>query len=268
MKLNTLKRYLFLYRRYLEQYVKSLMEYRGDYIAGLIGFCLNQLLGVTFITLIFSTIPQLQGWSFYQILFIYGYAQIPRGLDHIFTDNIWMLSWDIIAKGNFDRYLVRPISPFFQMIAERFQPDGFGELIIGIVLAAISASQLHMVFSVVSLFFLFIFILCGSLIYTSIKVTVASFSFWVKNAQSFLFTAYSVGDFAKYPIDIFGKGIQAVLVFILPFAFTAYYPAAWFLGRETLLVSLGGTVLALALIGSAAAAMWCAGVKNYESAGS
>ena len=76
-----------LYFKYVAQYLKSLMAYRVDFFTGLIGFSFLQITGVIFITLVFNSIPSLQGWNFYEILFIYGFAQLPRGLDHIFTDN-------------------------------------------------------------------------------------------------------------------------------------------------------------------------------------
>ena len=106
-----MKRYLKLYRKFLEQYIKTLIEYRADFILGLIGFLLVQGIGIIFISLVFKSIPNLKGWSFYEILFIYGFAQIPRGIDHVFTDQIWMLSGRIIVQGEFDRYLVRPLNP-------------------------------------------------------------------------------------------------------------------------------------------------------------
>lgn len=94
-----MKRYFKLYIQFLKQYIKSLMEYRIDFVLGLIGFIFVQFVGVIFIKLIFNNIPSLAGWSFYEILFIYGFAQIPRGIDHVFTDNLWMLSRNIIVQG-------------------------------------------------------------------------------------------------------------------------------------------------------------------------
>ena len=130
-----MKRYMKLYLKFLQQYIKTLIEYRADFILGLVGFVLVQFVGVIFIQLIFNSIPNLQGWSFYEILFIYGFAQIPRGIDHVFTDYLWIFSWKTIVQGEFDKYLVRPLNPLFQVISEKFQPDGFGEIIIGTILS-------------------------------------------------------------------------------------------------------------------------------------
>ena len=69
-----------------------------------------------------------------QLIFIYGFAQIPRGIDHLFTDNIWLVAWRLVLNGDFDRYMLRPMNIFFQVIAEKLQPDALGELLVGTIL--------------------------------------------------------------------------------------------------------------------------------------
>ena len=263
-----MKRYLRLYIKFLKQYIKSLIEYRADFILGLIGFILVQCAGVIFIKLIFNTIPNLSGWSFYEILFIYGFAQIPKGIDHVFTDNLWMLSGDIIVNGKFDKYLIRPLNPLFQIISEKFQPDGFGELIIGIILMVISSNKLNINFEFSKILLLIFAIICGSFIYTAIKIAVASIAFWIKFAQSYLFMTYQLSNFTKYPMGIYPNALKGVLTFIIPFAFTGYYPGAYFLGKGSFSEGIILTLL-VAVIGMWIAYMiWLKGISRYESSGS
>lgn len=263
-----MKKYLRIYVKFVGQYVKSLIEYKADFILGLIGFVLVQFTGVLFIQLIFSAIPNLKGWSFYEILFIYGFAQIPRGIDHIFTDNLWILSGKIVVQGQFDRYLLRPLNPLFQLLAERFQPDGFGELIIGIILLVTSAAKLHISFSFISVLLLIFVVICGAFIYTALKLAVSSIAFWIKFAQSYLFMTYQLSAFAKYPMGIYPKGIRSLLTFVIPFAFTGYFPAAYFLGKENLFNGVILTFL-IAIIGSIISyTIWLKGMSRYESSGS
>ena len=224
-------RYLKLYNKFLKQYIKTLMEYRADFLLGLIGFILVQGVGIVFIGLVFNSIPTLKGWSFYEILFIYGFAQIPRGIDHVFTDQLWIFSWKTIVQGEFDRYLVRPLNPLFQVIVERFQPDGFGEIIVGTMILVTSWSKLGLEITIGRMIALIFVILCASVIYTAIKLAVTSIAFWVKFAQSYLYMAYQLSTFVKYPITIYPAWIRGVLTFIIPFAFTGYFPVAYILGK-------------------------------------
>lgn len=263
-----MKRYFRLYLKFLEQYTKTLIEYRADFILGLIGFLFVQSVGVIFITLIFNAIPSLSGWSFYEILFIYGFAQIPRGIDHVFTDQLWIFSWQTIVEGKFDKYLVRPLNPLFQVIVEKFQPDGFGEIIIGTILLLISWINLKLDISIGKLLALIIVIFFASLIYTAIKLAITSIAFWVKFAQSYLFMVYQLSTFVKYPITIYPVWIKGILTFIIPFAFTGYYPSAYFLGKEGFFngIILTCVVSVISLITSYR--IWLIGMKRYESSGS
>jgi len=253
---------------FVGQYWKKLMEYRADFLIGLLGFFLFQATGIAFLYLVFQRIPSLNGWSFEQVLFIYGFAQIPRGLDHLLTDNLWMLSNRIIANGEFDRYLLRPANPLFQLIAEVFQPDALGELIVGFGLVIYAALGLGLSFGVLEILIFTALIITGTVIYTSIKLVFASMAFWLKKTQSILFLVYTLGDFAKYPIGIYHPVIRVLISAIIPFAFTAYYPAAWFLGQETLLLALGGSALAAVLIFTLGYTVWNKGISAYESSGS
>ena len=262
-----MKRYAKLYIMFLKQYIKSLIEYRIDFILGLIGFLLVQGTGVIFLKLIFNNIPLLVGWSFYEILFIYGFAQIPRGLDHVFTDYIWIFSWKTIVRGEFDRYLLRPINPLFQIIAERFQPDGFGEIIVGIILVLISSINLGVYYTPTKIVYFIFAIICGAIIYTAIKLAVASTAFWLKNAMPYMNMVYSLSEFSKYPIEIYNKGIKNLLTFFIPFAFTGFYPAAYFLGKGTFNQGIIMTFVIAAISITIAYRVWLMGIKAYESSG-
>lgn len=262
-----MKKYLKLYKKFLQQYIKSLMEYRVDFVLGLIGFIFVQMTGVIFIQLIFNSIPALQGWNFYEILFIYGLAQIPRGIDHVLTDYLWIFSWKTIAKGEFDRYLLRPINPLFQVISESFQPDGFGEIIIGIILCIYSYINLGLSFGIVQILSSIVIIIGATIIYTSIKLATTSIAFWTKFAQSYIFMAYQISGFAKYPIAIFPKGIKIILIGIIPFAFTGYYPGAYLLGKESFVMGVLMTAIVAILAFTVAYSIWLKGIKSYESSG-
>jgi ABC-2 type transport system permease protein len=96
--------------------------------------------------LVFAQIPDLNGWSLDEMIFLYGYFQLPRGLDHLLTDNIWLIP-SRVRRGDIDRYLLRPINPLFQVIVERFQIEAFGELAIGILLVAYAIPRLSIVWT-------------------------------------------------------------------------------------------------------------------------
>lgn len=265
--MTKLKRYMRLYGMFLSQYMKALMQSRTDFFVGILAFFLTQLGGIAFIALVFLQIPDLLGWSFHELLFIYGFANIPRGLDHMFTDYLWLLAGRVVVNGEFDRYLVRPINPLFQIIAQKFQPDGIGEVVIGIILVAYASTLGGISFTFLKVLVFILMALLATLIYTSIKLFFASLAFWVKRSQSILFMFYSMSDFAKYPLEIYHKFIRLSITYIVPFALTAYIPASYFLGAAELVPTLARISLITALAMILGYSTFQRGMKRYESVG-
>ena len=66
-----MRKYIRIYRLFLAQYLKTLMQSKVDFWMGFLAFFAFQAFGILFLWVIFSQIPSLAGWSFYEILFIY-----------------------------------------------------------------------------------------------------------------------------------------------------------------------------------------------------
>ncbi len=265
--MNTVKRYLRLYRVLVAQFLKTIMQSRVDFLIGLLGFFFTQVMGIAFLYLVFQQIPDLQGWTLDQLIFIYGFAQIPRGIDHLFTDNIWLVAYRLVINGDFDRYMLRPMNIFFQVIVEKLQPDALGELLIGTILVVRSLTKGIVIVDGLHVALFFVSIFAGALIYTSIKLFFASLAFWLKVSGPFLQIAYDMANFAKYPTEIYSKGVRFLITWVIPFAFVAYLPASFFMKADT---SAGVVVIEC---GIAFVFWWIAyalfhrGTQVYESAG-
>ena len=263
---RTIIKYFRLYKGLVFQFFKVMMQSKVDFIMGLAGFFFTQILGLAFLFLVFRQIPSLNGWSLEQLVFIYGLAQIPRGIDHLLTDNIWLVAYRYVINGDFDRYMLRPMNILFQVISEKLQPDAVGELAMGtvlvvraLVIGVVSFDVSQVVLFVVSVF-------AGALIYTSVKLFFASLAFWIKYSGPFLQFAYEMADFAKYPIEIYHRTIQFVITWIIPFAFVAYLPALYFLDKGPWYIVLIECAIAL-LLWLISYATFKRGTMIYESAG-
>lgn len=265
---KTIRRMLKMHRIFVAQELKKLMEYKIDFLTGAVSFLLEQAVNIIFLSIIFSQIPSLKGWTFDEIIFIYGFALLPKALDHLLFDNLWMVGYSIVSKGEFDKYLTRPINSLFSVMMERFQIDALGELIIGIVLLVSAIPKVAVQWSVLNVVLFILILPFATLIYTGIKTIIASVAFWTKRSGHIMHMFYMVNDFAKYPTSIYNGLIRGIITFIIPFAFTAFYPASYFLTGDNPLFNLGGTVIAAIVLMTAGILLWNKGVSAYESAGS
>lgn len=271
--MENIKSYMRLYKVLVSQFFKVIMQSKVDFFLGLCGFFFLQLTGLAFLYLVFQQIPSLQGWNLEELIFIYGFAQIPRGIDHLLTDNIWMIAWRMVISGDFDRYMLRPMNIFFQVIAEKLQPDALGELLIGIILVTraivkgtVALDGLHVVLFLVS-------VVAGAVIYTSVKLFFATLAFWVKISGPFLQVAYEMSDFAKYPTEIYARLVRVIITWVIPFAFVAYLPASYFVGKGEIFGMVGSPAV-IGIECCIAVVFWLIaynffqyGTRVYESSG-
>ena len=257
-----------MHRIFVAQELKRMMEYKGDFLTGIAGFLLNKFFNLMFLWIIFANIPNLMGWTIEQIVFIYGFSLIPKGIDHLLFDNLWSIGYFTVRKGDFDKYLTRPINPLFHVMVEKLQIDALGELIMGIALIGVTLPSLSIDWSVTKVLLIIIVIPFATMIYVGIKTATAAIAFWTKRSGNIIYMFYMVNDFAKYPVTIYNNFVKAVITYIIPFAFTAFFPANYILTGENPLFNIGMTfVIALAIM-VIGVFVWNKGIKAYESAGS
>lgn len=259
-------KYFRLHRLFIKQYLKRLLEYKGDFIAGMLGVFLTQGLTILFISIIFKQIPDINGWTFQEIAFIYGFSLIPKGIDHLLFDNLWSVGQRLVRKGDFDRYLIRPIDPLFHVMIETFEVDAFGEFFTGVALLTVSCTAINWTIWKIILFILSIPF--ATLIYTSLKIITASLAFWMKQSGAIMYIFYMFNDFSKYPITIFNRPIRFTISYIIPFAFTAFYPASYFLKNQNIIFNLGGLIFISIIMFFLSKVLWRKGLSIYESPGS
>ena len=72
-----MRRHLRLFLLYFAQYAKVRLAYKADFFIAFFSSMAATVLGFGFVLVLFSKIPQLQGWSFYEILFLYAFSLIP-----------------------------------------------------------------------------------------------------------------------------------------------------------------------------------------------
>ena len=262
-----LVKYAKLYLEFAKQNIKVMLEYRTDFIIGALSTFVSQLTGIIFIWLIFENIGNIKGWSFYEISFIYGLLTMSKGINHVFFDNLWVLGVQYIKEGKFDLLLLRPISSLFHLLANKIQQDGFGSLIVGIILTVVSINKIGIHMGIVDILLLIIFVLSGSGIFFAINLITATTSFWFIESTPFIWSVFMTNDFALYPMDIYNKYIKILLTWIIPYGFASFYPASYFLNKGYAQLSLLSPIVAIILC-IIASRVWKFGLSHYESVGS
>ena len=178
----------------------------------------------------------------------------------------------LIRSGKFDLYLTRPISPLLYMVLSQFQYTFIPRLVLSVIFWLYSMSKLHIIWSPKSVIFYSVNIVSAFVIFSGITIFTGTISFWAIKSEEIVSLLtnnnYGLKNYTDYPLTIYSKGIQLLLTFIVPYAFTGYYPVALLLGKELtfpVLAYISPVIAAIA--GTASFLFWHQGLKRYGSAG-
>ncbi|MFN3323061.1 MAG: ABC transporter permease [Bryobacteraceae bacterium] len=263
-----MRRYLSLLGHYFLQYAKVRLAYRGDFFLSVATTATATLFGIAVVFLIFGRIESLLGWTFHEILFLYGFSLLPLSLFNMLSINLYYFSETYIVQGKFDRVLLRPLHSLFQILFEQFRLESLGDAAVGIVVMAISAGKIGLAFGWLDLIFLAAAAIAGCVIYLSIFLMLTAVSFWMEDRVGIIPPVYNMLTFGRYPLDIYNGAIRIVLSWVVPFGFASFYPAASVLRRDVYQVYAWLLPVVMAVFLVLAVAVWNRGVRNYASTGS
>ena len=172
------RRTLFLFARFTAQNLKIKLEYKADFILMLFTGSALQLLGFAFLGVLFSKIPPIQGWTMWEIVLILAAIFFTEGVVSFGFEGIWRII-RLINLGDFDRFLLRPVSPILQVITSDLGVHGIGNMVTGSVLAALALSRTTIAWTADRILFLPVLVVSAAAIRASISLAANSSGFWL-----------------------------------------------------------------------------------------
>ena len=257
---------------YTKYVMKSWFQYKVDAVLRSLAVFLREATGIFVIYFTLLKFDTLNGWNIYEMLFLFSLLFVTYGILILFFTGLRDFC-HTVRSGNFDRFVLRPRGLLFQLIfcnADWFAAIGHGGL--GIALFIISAGKVGIVWNAVTIVYYIFAIVGGVLIQGAIFLFLATLNIYLLETESIKELFYfNARKFAGYPISIFSKGIQAIMIYVVPFAFVNYFPAQYLLRKPdmaqypeiymylTPVVGVGMYLLAYGF--------WRFSVKYYKSSG-
>jgi len=236
--------------------IKEMLN-KTTFFTNVIFMILNNASFIVQWVILYSLKENVGGYTFKQVLLLWGIAAGIYGFSHFFFKRAYSLS-DVINNGKLDSFLVQPKNVLLSAITTDVEASAIGDILYGYIMVFIFGFSIRV-------FILFtIFMICGGLILTSIAVIVASFSFWFSKTDMMADTVNSMmTSFATYPDGIF-KGIVKVLLFtLIPVGITVYIPVkvmtAFDFNLFLMVIFVTMTLVLLAFI------IFYNGLKRYSS---
>lgn len=180
---------------------------------------------------IYSIKDNVGGYTFEEILLLWGIAASTYGFSHFFFKRAYSLS-DIITNGKLDSFLVQPKNVLISAITTDVEVSALGDLLYGFIVLFISG------ISVSKLFLFLFFTITGGIIMTDIAVILGSLSFWLGRADIIADSGNNLlVQFATYPDGIFKGLAKMLLLTVIPIGLISYFPV-WIMTKFDIKLTL------------------------------
>lgn len=260
-----------LYLRLPMVSLRSQMQYRAYFLLEVVRLVLNYLAVMISVWIVLQRFPALRGWTFGETALLFGLAVLSWGL----TLPLFFHFLDVehyVERGTLDRFLVRPLPVFLQVMADRFQVIAAGQAVFAVVAFAVAGRHVDVDWTPGRAALLLVSLVSGTLIQGALVLCVSAISFWTLRARRFYWVfVRPAREMAWFPVSVYPRPLQAVLVFVLPVAFVNFFPAQVLLGKHDpafpAWMAYAGPAVAAAAFGGALA-LWHAGLRRYEGTGS
>jgi len=253
------------------QRIKMDMAYRGDFLINTGINLLYSVVQIFFIWALFSRVPEIAGWSFEEVVLIYGFGQLTFGYFSIGFFNMAVgFSDHYIIEGNLDRPLVRPLPALLQVMMENINLRDATIIVKATVIIwwALKNVEPAIPITIPVMLMVQALGLLGGLVYSGVFLTVVSWSFWVKDRVGFASPLFSISEASRYPITIYARPVQIFFSIVIPFGYCAFFPSVYFVDPVGWLPWLLAGPLIAAVTLCVGVFTFNRGVRAYESTGS
>ena len=221
---------------YSKTSLRARLQYKADAILSATGLFVRQASSIVVIYFTLLKFDQINGWDINEMMFLFSILFITYALLVIFFAGLRDFKWRI-EDGAFDRMITRPRGILFQLMSvnsDWIAATGHGSL--GVILFLYTAGKVGIVWDAKTIIYYIFAIFGGVLIQGAIFLFTTALSFYyikVDNVRRIFYG--NMKEFAGYPISIYNKVIQGILIYVVPFAFVNYFPCQYLLRKDDMM---------------------------------
>ena len=281
-----------LYLRLVGTSIQTQLQYRSSLFMQTLGQFLLYLTEFAAVAGLFSRFGSIAGWRLGEAAVLFGFADLAfaaadalgRGFDVLGSQ---------VKRGDFDRILARPLSPFLQVIGQELTLRRFGRFLVGALVFAWGVAQARPgpglagaagaagvasaagaagaagIAGVAAL----VAGWAGAVAtFVAIVTIQGALTFWtVEGLEIMNALTYGGRQVSSYPMTAYRRFLRNFFLFLVPIGCSVYLPVCAFLHRPAFpgwpwWAGLLTPLSALPFCCLAALA-WKAGIAHYESAG-
>lgn len=220
--------------------------------------------GLAALAIVYTETATLGGWSFGEAVVLLGTYQMVSGLRAAFIEPNMTWFAGQVKAGRLDDLLLQPAPSLFLASLGACAPLALAQVGVGGLVLAGGLRALGAVPTAWAVAGWLVLLGAGVVVAWASRVLVASVAFWLPGVD--LDVVYGAfWQFGRYPVTIYRQPIRFVLIYAVPVAFIATFPALALtrgVGPVAIVAALAVALAAMALVQF----VWQLGLRRYTSA--
>ncbi len=262
----TLRKTLRLVRIYTTLSFRSQLQYKTSFFLLTLGTLLATGLEFAAVYALFSRFGSLHGWKLPQTALLYGCISVSFAIAEAAARGFDTFSRQI-KSGSFDRILLRPLPPAFQIACSEIQLMRFGRFLQGLAVLGWAEWKLHL--SGTALMMPLWMVTGGIALFYGVFVLQATLVFYtIETPEIVNIFTYGGVETAQYPLSIYPFWLRSIFTFLIPLASVSLIPARALLGTGSASLLSQAAPAAGYLFLIASLHIWKIGIAHYTSTGS
>ena len=135
-----------------------------------------QTVGFIFVAVVLTRFNAVGGWGLWEVGLLYGIRLAGHGLWVVSMNQLFRFD-EIVQEGEWDRFLIRPMPLWSQLMFYQFRITALGDFVSGVALLTIAASRVDLDWTPGKLGFLLLAVIGGALIDGAFQLGAAAFAF-------------------------------------------------------------------------------------------
>lgn len=252
--------------------VKASFQNRVDAWLCTIGVFFREATSIMVIYFTLIKFDYINGWNIEEMMFLFSLLFLTYSIVVVLFADLRNFSY-FVNMGKFDRIMLTPRGLLIQLISNNSDVvASLGHGLLGIVLFIMSANKVGITWNIEVIVYYVAAVAGGVLLQGGIFIIISCFAFRFIETESLREVFYwNVRRFAGYPISIYHKAIQMLMIYVVPFAFVNYFPAQFLLRKADMaaypIVYLYIAPLVGVVVYLIAYIFWRYSVKYYTSTG-
>lgn len=254
---------VYLYNCRLRMYAG--MQYRADFLFGIVMTMLSSLLGPMVQYFIVMNTKGYPGWNLNQIMLFQGVALTFMGMKSMLFGDIRGVAMQIAWKGDLDRYLLKPYSAIVNIWGNSFQIGALPTVLCGLFISIWFGVSLKIPFSGYTVLLLLLCVVAAMMLCAAIATFLCGIVIMFVRIGRIWETFDVILRFGNYPLNIYPKKLELFFSILVPIAFMAYFPVQIILGNMSEIVF--AAFIGVGVLLFAGIKFWNFCMKKYTSAG-